>query len=128
MRSASRAWYRLEHGSLQRHECSADKAVFLSRRIESLRFPLPIKKDRSHTSYVSAPDFRDWHDRSRSFQTMAYYKAEETAVTVGSVAHYAHVARVSPEFFHVFGTEPLAGRTFTPEDTQPGSGAEGASA
>jgi hypothetical protein len=59
------------------------------------------RKDASRTSYVSAPGFHDWHDQSRSFDAMAYYKAGETAVVVGSVADYANVARVSAEFFRV---------------------------
>ncbi len=81
------------------------------------------KKDASRTSYVSAPDFHDWHDQSRSFDAMAYYKAGETAVMVGSVADYAHVARVSAEFFRVFEVDPVAGRSFTSEETKAGSGA-----
>jgi predicted permease len=78
------------------------------------------KADRTRTSYVSAPDFRDWHDRSASFDALAYYKAEETAVTVGAAADYARVARISPEFFRVFAVDPLAGRPFTPEETNAG--------
>ena len=78
--------------------------------------------DRNQTSYVSAPDFHDWHDRARSFEAMAYYRGGETAVTLGSFADYANVSSVSPEFFHVFAVEPLAGRPFTRDETAPGSG------
>jgi putative ABC transport system permease protein len=80
------------------------------------------RKDASRTSYVSAPDFRDWHDQSRSFVAMAYYRAGETAVVVGSIADYANVARVSTEFFRVFDVGPLVGRSFTSEETKAGSG------
>jgi putative ABC transport system permease protein len=80
------------------------------------------RKDASRTSYVSAPDFHDWHDQSRSFDAMAYYKAGQTAVVGGSVADYANVARVSAEFFRVFDVGPLAGRFFTSEETEAGSG------
>src|ERR1700704_5544280 len=31
---------------------------------------------------VSAPDFHDWHDRTRSFAAMAYYAGGETSVSV----------------------------------------------
>jgi predicted permease len=41
---------------------------------------------------------------------------------VGSVADYANVARVSAEFFRVFEVGPLAGRSFTSEETKAGSG------
>jgi len=64
----------------------------------------------------SAPDFHDWHDQSTAFEAMAYYDSEPTAVMAGPVAEYAVVAEVSPEFFKVFGAEPVAGRLFTPEE------------
>ena len=80
------------------------------------------RKDASRTSYVSAPDFHDWHDQSRSFDAMAYYRAGETAVMVGSVADYAHVARISAEFFRVFEVDPVAGRFFTSEEMKAGGG------
>jgi putative ABC transport system permease protein len=80
------------------------------------------RKDPSRASYVSAPDFHDWQDQSRSFDAMAYYRSGETAVIVGSVADYANVARVSAEFFRVFDVGPLAGRSFTSEETKAGSG------
>lgn len=73
-------------------------------------------------TYVSAPDFRDWREQSGSFDAMAYYKAEDTAVVVGGLADYAHVARVSSEFLGVFGVTPSAGRPFTAEETKVGSG------
>lgn len=47
------------------------------------------KADITHTGYVSAPDFRDWHGRSGSFEALAYYKSEQTAVIVGSDAELA---------------------------------------
>jgi putative ABC transport system permease protein len=61
---------------------------------------------------VSAPDFHDWHDRSRSFAAMAYYFGGETSVSVDGVADYATAAVVTPEFFRVFAVEPRIGRVF----------------
>src|SRR5438309_10438391 len=78
------------------------------------------KQDGSHGP-VSAPDFRDWHDQSTAFDAMAYYEDDDAAVTASAVAEYAHVAMVSPEFFHVFRVQPVAGREFSPEETKPGS-------
>ena len=62
---------------------------------------------------VSAPDFHDWHDATSSFAAMAYYTYNldfETSVTVDGVADYGAVVLVTPEFFDVFGVEPLVGR------------------
>lgn len=73
---------------------------------------------------VSAREFNDWQDQSSSFEAMAYYGTRETAVIRGSAAEYARVAGVSPEFFHVFGVTPIAGRFLTPQEMAArGSGA-----
>lgn len=54
---------------------------------------------------VSVPDFRDWQRQAAAFQAMAYYADQQVAVTVGSGAAYAHVARVSSDFFRVFDVQ-----------------------
>jgi predicted permease len=69
---------------------------------------------------VSSPDFHDWHDQSTAFAAMAYYQNEEIAVQLGSTADYGNAALVTPEFFRVFGVEPVLGRAFTPEEQEPG--------
>jgi putative ABC transport system permease protein len=69
----------------------------------------------------SAPDFHDWHDQSTAFDAMADYASWSTSVIAGNgVAEYAEAAQVSPEFFRVFGAEPVAGRLFTPEEWKNG--------
>lgn len=64
----------------------------------------------------SAPDFHDWHDQSTAFEAMADYWSDEGAVMVGPAAEYARAARVTREFFDVFGAEPALGRLFSPEE------------
>ena len=71
---------------------------------------------------VSAPDFHDWHDQSTAFDAMAYYSADSTAVMAGGAAEYAHVAAVTPEFFRVFGVEPVVGRLFSAQEEKEGIG------
>ena len=78
------------------------------------------KKD-GHRTPVSAPDFHDWHDQSTAFAAMAYYSGSETAVIAGPEAEYRYVARVTPEFFRVFGAAPVQGRLFIAEEQKPGS-------
>ncbi len=70
---------------------------------------------------VSAPDFRDWHDQSTAFDAMAYYENDDTAVTAGPVAEYAHVAMVSRELLRAFRVQPAVGREFSSDETKPGS-------
>src|SRR3954449_2246754 len=40
-------------------------------------------KDKGNGLQASAPDFHDWHDQSTAFAAMAYYTAQETAVSAG---------------------------------------------
>ena len=78
-------------------------------------------KAHANHSYVSTPDFRDWHDQSTAFDGMAYYENGDTAVTAGASAEYVHVAMVSAEFFHTFRVRPLVGgREFGLEESKPG--------
>jgi predicted permease len=65
---------------------------------------------------VSAPDFHDWHDQSKSFSAMAYYAGGETSVSVDGVADYATATIVTPEFFDVFGVGPEIGHVPTAAD------------
>jgi len=59
---------------------------------------------------------------------MAYYADDDVAVTAGPVAEYAHVAVVTPEFFHVFKIEPVVGREFTVDETKPATDTPAAAA
>ena len=70
---------------------------------------------------VSIANFRDWRNQSSSFDAMATYRGGEYPVTPDRVAEYARAAVVDAEFFRVFGVEPILGRTFTAEETLPGS-------
>jgi hypothetical protein len=78
--------------------------------------PLSKKSGKSGGS-SSAPDFHDWHDQSTAFEAMGYYTNNgPTVAMAGAAAEYAEAASVSPEFFRVFGAEPVVGRLFTPEE------------
>ncbi|HKE21099.1 MAG TPA: ABC transporter permease [Bryobacteraceae bacterium] len=69
---------------------------------------------------VSGPDFWDWHDRSSSFEAMAYYRTREASVILGPTAEYAQATAVSAEFFSVFGVEPVVGRFPAVEEIEQG--------
>jgi putative ABC transport system permease protein len=68
---------------------------------------------------VSIANFRDWRDRSTSFEAMASYRPGENSVTTGDTAEYGRIAGVDGQFFRVFGLQPIIGRTFTPEEIGP---------
>jgi putative ABC transport system permease protein len=67
-------------------------------------------------STVSAPDFDDWKAQSRSFRSMAYYTGGETSVTIGAVADYVTVFRVTPGFFDALGARTALGRLLSDEE------------
>lgn len=58
----------------------------------------------------------EWNRLSRSFNGVAGAYTESIAETSGSLPERLVVARVSPRFFSVLGTLPLAGRGFSPEE------------
>lgn len=70
---------------------------------------------------VSIANFRDWREQSSSFDAMATYRGREYPVTPDREAEYARGAVVDADFFRVFGVETILGRTFTAEETLPGS-------
>jgi len=69
---------------------------------------------------ASAPDFHDWHDQAKSFDTMAAYVGQQTSVIVDGAADYAVVSRATSEFFPLFGVHAALGRL--PSDDEHRSG------
>ena len=68
------------------------------------------------SSYLN---FKDWKERSRTFEQMAaYYRPEFTRGTIsgGGAAERIHIGSVGPGFFQLLGTPPLLGRTFEEGD------------
>lgn len=68
------------------------------------------------SSYLN---FRDWQERSRSFEQMAaYVRPEFTRGTLegGPGAERIHIGQVGPGFFQLLGTAPLVGRTLDDTD------------
>ena len=70
---------------------------------------------------VTIANFRDWRDQSASFEAMAAYRPGEAPVTANAAAEYVRNATVDGGFFHVFGVDPVLGRTLTPDDMVPGN-------
>jgi putative ABC transport system permease protein len=82
---------------------------------------LVVLRTAFHTSgetqtLVAIANFRDWRDRSSSFEAMASYRPGESSVTTGATAEYGRTASVDAQFFHVFGVQPIIGRTFRADD------------
>jgi len=61
-------------------------------------------------SRLADPNFDDFRDQSRSFESMAKYSAYIAAVSGGSQPTRSMVAHVSPGFVKVFRVQPIIGR------------------
>ena len=67
---------------------------------------------------VSAPNYYDWREQSRSFDAIALYATVRQSVVSGDAAAHVETARVSGDFFRVLGIRPALGRTFGPADAE----------
>jgi len=70
---------------------------------------------------LADPNFDDFRDQNQSFQAIAKYSVGIATVSGTSQPVRAVVASVSPGFLSVFGTRPVLGRDFSPEDSRQGA-------
>jgi predicted permease len=80
---------------------------------------VPIKAS-LYPQGASLQDVEDWRRRSGSFVGIGVYRATDVNLVLKDRALPAQVTQVTPEFFTVLGIPPLLGRTFLPEEDQPG--------
>lgn len=72
---------------------------------------------------ASLPDYLDFGERSRTFETLAGFAAGDVTLSGEAGDPLQLPAVVSTyDFLPMVGIEPLLGRTFTVEETQPGGG------
>ena len=72
-------------------------------------------------SRLADPNFDDFRDQSRSFESMAKYSAYIAAVSGGSQPTRSMVAHVSPGFVKVFRVQPIIGRDLVAADNNKGA-------
>ena len=71
-------------------------------------------------NWVSAPEFRDFQQLNRSFSDLAAIGVGSINLGVKGSPQRVLGASVSPSLFGMLGEQPLIGRTFLPEEGQPG--------
>jgi putative ABC transport system permease protein len=71
---------------------------------------------------VSAPEYLDYRDRSRSFEQVAAYRFQSFTLTDAGEAELLRGAVSSTNLFATLGVKPALGRAFLPGDDQPGAG------
>jgi putative ABC transport system permease protein len=106
----------------------ANTAIFTVANALLLR-PLPyqdpdrlvrISSERDRAGYLSLPYITALSDHNRSFSGIAAYQGESFNLSGRGEPDQITAERVTGNFFDVLGVRPLAGRTFMPEEDQPG--------
>jgi putative ABC transport system permease protein len=69
---------------------------------------------------VSAAEYRTWAGENRVFDRMAALRAEPRVLTGGELPERVETILISPGAFEMLGVRPALGRTFSPEENQPG--------
>src|SRR5262245_21532646 len=70
---------------------------------------------------VSAANFFDWKAEAKSFERMAVVGGVRFNLTGAGEPIALTGRRVSPDYFSIMGTAPMLGRTFAPDQDQPGN-------
>ncbi len=69
---------------------------------------------------ISTLTFLDWKNQNTVFEAMAAQTGGSMTLTGGDIPAELRVARVSTPYFSIFRAKPLLGRTFAPDEDQPG--------
>jgi putative ABC transport system permease protein len=72
-------------------------------------------------SNMSVPDIADWQQQASSFEQIAGFVSGGLFLTVGDETERVRGTSVSTDFFPLFKTNPVYGRTLQPGDMQEGS-------
>ena len=74
--------------------------------------------------WASVTNFNNWRQQTSVFQDVTAYDDGHAAmnITGGAYPEQIHAARVSADYFRLFGTRLIHGRTFTPEEDRPNAG------
>ncbi|HXA57214.1 MAG TPA: ABC transporter permease [Candidatus Acidoferrum sp.] len=102
-------------------------SVIYSTLLEPMPYPDPGKivvvwsKIQGNRNGVSAGDYLDWKNQSHSFEGLTAWTGQSFNLSTSSQPEQVDGRLVSPGFFSVtFGTPPMMGRDFLPEDGEVG--------
>jgi putative ABC transport system permease protein len=77
---------------------------------------------KGHLARLADPNFDDFRDQNRSFQSIAKYNSYVESVSGTTEPTRTTIANVSPDLLKVFGVQPILGRAFTAGDARKGAG------
>jgi predicted permease len=110
-------------------------SVMNATMLQTLPFPEPdrlmmlwrgLQTDPSPTNFGinSLPNYRDWRDRSKSFETIGLIDSAGRQYNLtgeGQPGERSPGLRATASFFSVLGIQPMLGRTFVPEEETQGN-------
>jgi putative ABC transport system permease protein len=73
------------------------------------------------TNSISTLNYLDWAKQNSTFEYIAAEAGWDATLSSGGEAVVIRAARVSPDYFRIFGVQAAEGRTFRPGDDQPGN-------
>jgi len=102
----------------------ANTAIFSA--VNTLLFrPLPAVEDPDRLAWMrrslSYPNYQDFRDQNQVFSGLAAHQKVALTLSSGNDVELVQGQIVSANFFSVLGTQPVLGRTFLPEEEQPGA-------
>jgi predicted permease len=77
--------------------------------------------NRGTRAHLADPNFDDFRDQNRSFESLARYNDQVLSVAGAGEPTRATVASVTRDFFRVLGMNPALGRTMSAEDARVGA-------
>jgi len=84
------------------------------------RVVAPVEWWNNLAGSVSAANYIDWRDQAKGFTAMAAERYSPVNLSDGPTPERVESGRVTSNFFAVFGVPPLLGRTFRPDEDEPG--------
>jgi len=90
--------------------------------IRAASWPSSRSTQRVDWSHLADPNFDDFRDQNRSFQTIAKYQnSGDVSVSGASQPTRVAATSVSPDFLKIFGVQPILGRDFRTSDSKKGA-------
>ncbi len=78
------------------------------------------QQNRGDLKPVALGNYEDWRQQTRSFEDLAVHRSAAMALTGAGDAEQVQAEYTSPNFFSVMRAEPLLGRVFNQDETEPG--------
>jgi predicted permease len=80
-----------------------------------------IQSDNRGQREASYPDFIDWQTQNHTFESIAGYGQAGLILNGAESTEFMEGGRVTADFFHVLGVDPVIGRTISHGDDAPGA-------